>query len=192
MAAGRAIVQTVFTGSNLSESLSLVSKEKPRPSPGNVVVRMIASAVNPVDLMYIRSGSLRRFEDKGAVHGSEGVGVVDEIGEGVTSCKVGERVIPLLFWRYYRDKGEGAWQDYVEVAEEDVVRVPDTMSDAVAAQFVINPWTLYGMLLDLQIPKGKYLLQTAAGSVLGRQLIQLAKHWDIKTINIVRRDELKE
>jgi len=192
MTTGRAIVQTVFPGSNPTESLSLVTKEKPRPSPGNVVVRMIASAVNPIELIYIRIGSLKRFEDKGAVHGSEGVGVVDEIGEGVTSCRVGERVIPVLFWKYYCDRGEGAWQDYVEVAEEDVVPVPDTMSDAVAAQFVINPWTMYGMLLDLQIPKGKYLLQTAAGSVIGRQRIQLAKHWDIKTINIVRRDELKD
>lgn len=191
MTIGRAIVQTVFPGSNPAESLSLVSKEKPRPSPRNVLVRMIASAVNPIDLIYIRDGSLRRFENKGAVHGSEGVGVVAEIGEAVTSCRVGERVIPLLFWKYYCDRGEGGWQDYVEVAEEDVVPVPDTMSDAVAAQFVINPWTMYGMLLDLQIPKGKYLLQTAAGSVLGRQCIQLAKHWDIKTINIVRRDELK-
>jgi len=192
MTTGRAIVQTVFPGSNPTESLSLVTKEKPRPSPGNVVVRMIASAVNPIEFIYIRIGSLKRFEDKGAVHGSEGVGVVDEIGEGVTSCRVGERVIPVLFWKYYCDRGEGAWQDYVEVAEEDLVPVPDTMSDAVAAQFVINPWTMYGMLLDLQIPKGKYLLQTAAGSVIGRQRIQLAKHWDIKTINIVRRDELKD
>jgi len=192
MTTGRAIVQTVFPDSNPTESLSLVTKEKPRPSPGNVVVRMIASAVNPIELIYIRIGSLKRFEDKGAVHGSEGVGVVDEIGEGVTSCRVGERVIPVLFWKYYCDRGEGAWQDYVEVAEEDLVPVPDTMSDAVAAQFVINPWTMYGMLLDLQIPKGKYLLQTAAGSVIGRQRIQLAKHWDIKTINIVRRDELKD
>lgn len=192
MTTGRAIVQTVFPGSDAAESLSLVSKEKPRPLPGNVVVRMTASAVNPIDLIYIRDGSLKRFEDKGAVHGSEGVGVVDEIGQGVTSFRVGERVIPLLFWKYYCGRGEGAWQDYVEVAEEDLVPVPDTMSDALATQFVINPWTMYGMLLDLQIPKGHYLLQTAAGSVLGRQCIQLAKHWGIKTINIVRRDELND
>lgn len=192
MTTGRAIVQTVFPGSDAAESLSLVSKEKPRPLPGNVVVRMTASAVNPIDLIYIRDGSLKRFEDKGAVHGSEGVGVLDEIGEGVTSFRVGERVIPLLFWKYYCGRGEGAWQDYVEVAEEDLVPVPDTMSDALATQFVINPWTMYGMLLDLQIPKGHYLLQTAAGSVLGRQCIQLAKHWGIKTINIVRRDELTD
>jgi NADPH:quinone reductase-like Zn-dependent oxidoreductase len=51
---------------------------------------------------------------------------------------------------------------------------------------------VYGILTDLKVPKGEYVLQTAAGSVLGRQLIQLAKHWGIKTINIVRRAEQKE
>eukprot|EP01018_Ginkgo_biloba_P003551 Gb_16896 [translate_table: standard] len=189
----RAIVQTVFPGSNPAESLALLTKQKkPRVSAGNVVVRMTASVINPIDLKYIRSGTLRAFQHSGAVHGSEGVGVVDEVGEGVTSFRVGERVIPVLFWKYYTDKGEGGWQDYVEVAEEDLVRVPDSMSDDVAAQFVINPWTVYGMLHDLSIPPGKYLLQTAAGSVLGRQCIQLAKCWGIKTINIVRREELKE
>jgi NADPH:quinone reductase-like Zn-dependent oxidoreductase len=51
---------------------------------------------------------------------------------------------------------------------------------------------VYGILTDLKVPKGEYVLQTAAGSVLGRYLIQLAKHWGIKTINIVRRAEQKE
>lgn len=52
------------------------------------------------------------------------------------------------------------------------------------------------MLADLAVPKGEWLLQTAAGSVLGRQVIQLAKHYGVKTINVVRRKdavaELKE
>ncbi|KAL2653311.1 hypothetical protein R1flu_021439 [Riccia fluitans] len=47
------------------------------------------------------------------------------------------------------------------------------------------------MLRDIAVPKGQYLLQTAAGSVLGRQVIQLAKHKGIKTINLVRRSEQK-
>ena len=52
------------------------------------------------------------------------------------------------------------------------------------------------MLADLDIPKGEYLLQTGAGSVLGRQVIQLCKAKGIKSINVVRREalvaELKE
>ena len=60
----------------------------------------------------------------------------------------------------------------------------------------INPMTVYGMLHESNIPKGEYLLQTAATSVLARQMVDLAKHYGVKTINIVRRkeavDELKQ
>lgn len=51
----------------------------------------------------------------------------------------------------------------------------------------------YAMLDTLNVPKGDYLLQSAAGSVIGRIIIQFAKHRGIKTINIVRRkDQIEE
>jgi NADPH:quinone reductase-like Zn-dependent oxidoreductase len=100
-------------------------------------------------------------------------------------------VVPFVQVENLR-KGEGTWQEYVAVRGDLVWVVPDSISDVAAAQFVINPWTLHGMLSDLQIPKGEYVLQTAAGSALGRQLIKLAKIWGIKTINLVRRKEQKE
>lgn len=52
--------------------------------------------------------------------------------------------------------------------------------------------TVYGFLEVLRIPPGEYLLQSAAGSVLGRQLIALAKHRGIRTIDLVRRPEQKQ
>lgn len=65
-----------------------------------------------------------------------------------------------------------------------------------AAQFTINPLTAYGLLAELGIQKGDFLLQTASASALGRFLIQIAKVRGIKTINVVRRDsqieELKQ
>jgi NADPH:quinone reductase-like Zn-dependent oxidoreductase len=77
-----------------------------------------------------------------------------------------------------------------------VFAVPDSIDDKTAAQFFINPCTAYGMLHEAQVPKGEYLLQTAANSVLGKQIISLAEHYGIKTINVVRRkdavDEVKQ
>ena len=52
--------------------------------------------------------------------------------------------------------------------------------------------TVYGMLHEHNIPKGEFLLQTAATSVLGRQMISLAKHYGVHTINVVRRNEAVE
>jgi trans-2-enoyl-CoA reductase len=54
---------------------------------------------------------------------------------------------------------------------------------------VVNPFTVACMLDEAAVPAGEYLLQTAAGSVLGRQVIQLARAAGIKTINTVRRRE---
>lgn len=68
--------------------------------------------------------------------------------------------------------------------------VPVEMSYEQDAQFVINPWTAYVMLNKLQpVPKGGYIIQTAAGSTLGKQVISLANHYGMQLINIVRRPE---
>lgn len=56
----------------------------------------------------------------------------------------------------------------------------------------VNPCTAFGMLDDLDVPPDKYVLQTAAGSVLGRMFIALAKRKGVKTINIVRRSAQEE
>jgi trans-2-enoyl-CoA reductase len=50
----------------------------------------------------------------------------------------------------------------------------------------------YGLVEDIAVPEGKWLLQTAAGSVLGRIVIALAKRKGIKTINVVRRSAQKQ
>lgn len=106
----------------------------------------------------------------------------------MTKLKEGQRVVPFLL--HHGEQGNGSWQEYVSVAEDYVWPVPDSVSDESAAQIVINTWTAFGMVEDLKIPKGEYLLQTAAASVLGRYVIQLAKHYfGIKTINVVRRKE---
>ncbi|CAM6040728.1 unnamed protein product [Sphagnum compactum] len=184
----RAVVQTF-----VDNGLEIVVRPKPIASPGNVVIRLTVRAVNPIDSRIIRENWLRNLADEHHYHpviGSEGFGHITEVGEGVTKFKVNQRVVPILYWKYYLGKGEGAWQDYVEVAEEDVVHIPDNVSDDAAAQFLINPWTAYGLLSEIGVKEGEYLLQTAAASVIGRQVIQICKHLKIKTINVVRRDNV--
>ncbi|CAK9859102.1 unnamed protein product [Sphagnum jensenii] len=184
----RAVVQTF-----VDNGLEIVVRPKPIASPGNVVIRLTVRAVNPIDSLIIRESWLRNLADEHHHHpviGSEGFGHITEVGEGVTKFKVNQRVVPILYWKYYLGKGEGAWQDYVEVAEEDVVHISDNVSDDAAAQYLINPWTAYGLLSEIGVEEGEYLLQTAAASVIGRQVIQICKHLKIKTINIVRRDNV--
>ncbi|KAH7316223.1 hypothetical protein KP509_21G083700 [Ceratopteris richardii] len=115
-----------------------------------------------------------------------------KVGEGVTGFQVGERVVPVIYWDYFVGKGQGAWQDFIEIAETDLISLPESVTDEAASLFIISPWTVFGLLKDLAIPRGEFLLQTAGGSVIGRLVIQLAKHWGVKTISLIRREELRQ
>jgi trans-2-enoyl-CoA reductase len=119
-----------------------------------------------------------------------GAMLLGQVGEGVKKLHKGQRVIPFTA-QVWSDTGNGSFQKYVAIGADFVWPVPDYLSDEVAAQCVINPFTSYSLLKDLQVPKGEYMIQSAAGSTLGKQVISLAKHWGIKTINVVRRADQK-
>ena len=114
-----------------------------------------------------------------------------QVGEGVTRLHKGQRVLPHIAVAMLT--GNGSWQEYILLDEEWVWPLPHYITDEQAAQLVINPMTAYAMMREFgEVPKGEYLVQSAAGSTLGRQVIALAKHWGIKLINVVRRAEQKE
>lgn len=181
----RAIVQDGFNKENPLSTLKLVTRPIPSAGANQVVVRVTARPINPADFFCVRNGAV----GGNGIIGSEGCGVVHEVGKGVTAVQEGQRVVTIIGTQVYQ--GNGSFQEYILLDASLVWPVPDDMTDEQAAQAVINPWTTYSMLHDLQIPKGEYVIQSAAGSTLGKQVISLAKHWGIKTINIVRRPEQK-
>jgi NADPH2:quinone reductase len=76
------------------------------------------------------------------------------------------------------------------VPAQALLPVPDDLPDEQVASFFVNPATAILMLRHvLAIPAGEWLLQSAAGSELGRMIIRLAKHDGIRTVNVVRRRE---
>lgn len=180
---------------SMDESLGhvqVVEGDIPEPKQGEVLVNVYLRPVNPTDIILLKTGW------GGAVPlpsnpGSDGVGKVVKNGPGASKYKEGQRVSAAPWPQF---QGKGSWAQYVCVPEKDLVFVPEGLSDQTAAQIFINPMTVYGMLQESAVPKGEYLLQTAATSVLARQMVDLAKHYGINTINIVRRkeavDELKQ
>lgn len=163
----------------------LAVEERPVPEPGQdeARVRMLATPVNPSDLLYVRglyAGVRAHFP---APAGFEGVGIVDALGPGTQDLARGQRVSVV--------NGQGGnWAEYTLVSVRDLIPVADDVPDEQAASFVINPASAILMLHHvLAVPRGEWLLQSAAGSQIGRMLIRLAKRAGIKTINIVRRRE---
>lgn len=162
--------------------LRLTDLPLPQPGPGEVRVRMLASPVNPSDLMYIR-GHYTVPPVCPAVPGFEGVGIVEASGGGWRGkLFTGRRVVVL-------NRAGGNWSEYAIVPDQQIVPVSSGLSDEQAACFFVNPATAWVMTREvLKVPAGAWLLQTAAGSALGRMIIRLGKLCGFRTLNIVRRE----
>ncbi len=162
-------------------------REVPEPVPGRneVRVRMIASPINPSDLLMVR-GQYGRQPPLPATPGFEGVGIV-ESGSGLLARRVMGRRVAVL------NSGNGNWKEHVVIPARQAVPVPKELSDEQAATFFINPaTTLVLTRYVLQVPSGAWLLQTAAGSTLGRMIIRLGQRFGFRTLNVVRRREQAE
>ncbi len=161
----------------------------PEPGPGQVRVRMIASPVNPSDLLVVRGryGVLPKLP---ATPGFEGVGVVEKVGSGLLGKLVkGKRVTVI-------NSAGGNWAEYAVIPARQARPVASDIPDEQVASFFVNPGTALAMVRHvLAVPRGEWLLQSAAGSELGKMIIRLCRHDGIRTINVVRRreaiDELK-
>jgi len=172
-----------------AEVLQVRDVPLPEPGPGQVRVRMLASPVNPSDLLVVR-GQYGRLPSLPATPGFEGVGVVDAAGPGLLrllrGLSPGRRVAVL-------NGAGGNWQQFVVLPARQVVPLAADLPDDQAATFFVNPTTALVMTQwILRVPPGAWLLQTAAGSALGRMIIRLGKHVGFRTLNVVRRREQGE
>jgi NADPH:quinone reductase-like Zn-dependent oxidoreductase len=156
----------------------------PVPQAQEVLVQVKAAPINPSDLYYVKGLYPVKPSSFPAFAGAEGAGVVVAVGEGVDSALIGQRVHFIGAFN--------SWAEYAVTKVETLVPLADSTSFEIGAQLTVNPITALGMLAELGVSSGEFILQTAAASALGRLLIQVAKAKGVKTINIVRREEQKE
>jgi NADPH2:quinone reductase len=166
----------------------LAVREVPTPAPGRgeVRVRMLASPVNPSDLLYV-GGQYTVAPTLPATPGFEGVGVVESSGGGLLGrFLVGKRVVVM-------GSRTGNWAEFAVASAKQCIPVPADLTDEQAATFFINPATALAITRHvLSVPPGEWLLQTAAGSALGKMVIRLGREHGFRTLNVVRRREQVE
>ena len=127
-----------------------------------VLVRMLVRPINPSDLIPITGAYAHRIPLPN-IPGYEGVGIVEDVGAGVTRELIGKRVLPL--------RGEGTWQEYVKTSADFVVPIPDSIDDFTAAQMYINPLTAWVTCTEtLNLQRNDVLLVNACGSAIGHLL----------------------
>jgi NADPH:quinone reductase-like Zn-dependent oxidoreductase len=165
-----------------AEVLSVRDVTPPMVEPGQVFVRMLAAPVNPSELMVVR-GIYGKLPELPATPGFEGVGVVESAGGGLYGkLLVGKRVAVL-------NAPTGSWCEQTVLPAKQAIPLPDDLSVEQAAMFFVNPAAAFIMTRKvLVVPQGEWLLQTAAGSALGRMVVRLGKRFGFRTLCVVRRE----
>jgi NADPH2:quinone reductase len=150
-----------------SDVLQYVDYDLPPPAKGQVQVRHTAIGVNFIDT-YHRTGLYALPLPSGL--GSEAAGVVAALGEGVTNYKIGERV-------GYCSGAIGSYAEANNVAAEKLVRLPDGISDDVAAAILLKGMTTQYLIRRIHpVKAGETIVFHAAAGGVGQIACQWAKH----------------
>ena len=147
----------------------LAPADVPTPSPGagEALVRQSAAGVNFIDV-YLRTGLYKR--DLPFIVGTEGAGVVEAVGEGVTELKVGDRVA------YAQTPNLGGYAEANAVPVRQLVPVPDGVDDRTACAIMLQGMTAHYLATDtFPLRTGHVALVHAAAGGVGSILVQLAK-----------------
>jgi trans-2-enoyl-CoA reductase len=151
------------------------------PGPDEVVFDVLAFPINPADISFCR-GSYRLRPPLPATPGAECVGRIAAVGSGVTQMRRGDLVINMQ-----REN----WVQRHRVKAEDAIPIPSGLDLAQAAMLRINPPTALLLLEDhVALKPRDWVIQDVANSAVGRHIIVLAKARGVRTLNVVRRDDV--
>jgi NADPH2:quinone reductase len=162
----------------------LVQEERPvpDPGPGEIRVRIHASALNRADLLQRRGSYPAPPGAPADVPGLEYAGEVDAVGEGAGLWAVGNRVMGIV--------GGGGHAEYVVVHEREAIRIPQQLGWEDAAAIPEAFLTAYDALFrQLDLKMGERLLVHAVGSGVGTAAVQLARAAGAMTIGTSRTRE---
>jgi NADPH:quinone reductase len=159
--------------------LTLVERESPEPSRGEVRVRVRGTAVNRADLLQ-RMGAYPAPPDcPPDIPGLEIAGDVDAVGPGVERLKVGDRVFGLV--------GGGGYAEQIVSHERALAKIPDGMSFEDAAAVPEAYCTAHDAIVtQAQLKSGEVLLVHAVGSGVGTAAVQLARALGATVIGTAR------
>jgi NADPH:quinone reductase-like Zn-dependent oxidoreductase len=142
--------------------LSVQTRPVPRPGAGEVLVKVRAAGVNPVD--WKSAG--RRL---GMVPGSDVSGTIDSVGEGVTGWKVGEPVLGVA-------RQSGSYAEYAVIPVNVLARKPQSMTFEEAAGVPVVADTAYRAIHEAgKIARGQTVLIHGAAGGVGSVAVQIAK-----------------
>lgn len=161
----------------------------PNVLPNQVLVKLKASSVNPVDYK-IRSGFLASQMAKKFPFtlGWEGAGVITELGEEISNHKVGDEV--MLMPNFMQG---GTYAEYVAINENEIVPKPQSISFTEASIIPFSLGTAYtALIIDAAIKANQKILIHGAGGAVGQMAVQIAKNNDLYVIGTATGENIKD
>jgi len=158
------------------EVLQWDTVEVGKPGPGQVRLRQTACGLNYIDI-YMREG-IYPPGNLPAILGMEAAGIVEELGEGVTELKKGDRVAyPMLVGGYAEER---------LIDAQRLVKIPDSIDDKTAATMMLKGLTAHYLLFrSYPVKSGDTILVYAASGGVGLMVCQWAKHLGATVIGCV-------
>jgi NADPH:quinone reductase-like Zn-dependent oxidoreductase len=161
--------------------LEVVEVPLPEPGPGQVRIRLTSIGLNHADLMA-RAGEYRLYSGEPPfVPGLEGGGVIDAVGPGVVSRRVGERVVispgaPRLSKQQKTPTPGGTYRSHYVVAEADALPAPDALPDDQLGAIWLAYLTAWGCLVWKQnLQPGQTVVLPAASSSVALAAAQIVR-----------------
>lgn len=146
--------------------------------PKDILVEHLAACINPADINIVQGvyGSKPKLP---AILGNEGITKVKQIGAEVDHLEPGDLAIGVSVFGY--------WQTHSVQQGETFYKIDNDLDMNAAVQLKVNPCTAYRMLKDFYpLQPGDTIIQNGANSAVGVYVIQLAKLWGIRTLNVIR------
>ncbi|KIP91450.1 zinc-dependent alcohol dehydrogenase family protein [Pseudomonas fluorescens] len=166
------------------DSFELSDVPKPVPQAGQVLVRVHATSINPLDYQ-VRRGDYPDLVPLPAITGHDVSGVVEAVGPGVSAFAPGDEVwyTPQIF------EGQGSYAEYHVAAESIIARKPSSLSHLEAASLSLVGGTVWEALTVRAVLRvGESILIHGGAGGVGHVAIQVAKAMGAKVFTTVRED----
>ncbi|MEU8303121.1 NADP-dependent oxidoreductase [Actinomadura sp. NPDC048955] len=165
----RAVRQTAWGG---TETMALVEVARPAPVFGEVLVRVVAAGVNPVDVYTRRGQAYNRVLDLPFINGWDVAGEVVETGYGTPRFRPGDRVFGMPWF----PRAAGGYAEYVTAPARHFARMPDGLDFTEAAALPLAGLTAWQMLVEVAaVAPGQRVLVAGAAGGVGHLAVQIAK-----------------
>ena len=168
------------------EKFQIGELSKPEPAANQILVKIAASSVNPIDT-YIRSGAIPLPVEFPYVPGCDLAGTVESVGDGAKRFSLGDRVWASnqsLFGR------QGTLAEFAAVDEDWLYPIPDGMSDEQAAAGALTGITAHlGLFLKGELAEGEIVFVNGGTGGVGSMVVQFAKAVGAKVITTAGTEE---